>query len=88
MGFGSSSKNVAGIRNPRDETPCTETHAEKDDHFAQKKIKKENAPGEVRTLDLQIMRLTLFRLSYRSILLVIFRLVDGACILVLRSSYP
>ena len=37
MGFGSSSKNVAGIRNPRDETPCTETHAEKDDHFAQKK---------------------------------------------------
>ena len=32
--------------------------------------KKENAPGEVRTLDLQIMRLTLFRLSYRSILFV------------------
>ena len=46
MGFGSSSKNVAGIRNPRDETPCTETHAEKDDHFAQKKkIKKKMLLG-------------------------------------------
>ena len=39
-------------------------------HTCMQMAKKENAPGEVRTLDLQIMRLTLFRLSYRSILFV------------------